>query len=140
MVDLTEYEQRGGLETPFELTKKHQRAQEESGRIREHAHRLAQQAPPLRPGQVSELSRLLGHRTPPHELMRWRLRLYCGHVVETTSHYTHKTLHSAFTGSTCCPECELDPATIVDGEAIGLAEEPPAPAGGDTDQVPLADV
>lgn len=72
--------------------------------------------------------------------MRWRLRLYCGHVVEKTSHYTHKTLHSAFTGETRCPECELDPATVVDGEAIGLTEEPPAPAGGDTDQVPPADV
>ncbi|OLT25903.1 hypothetical protein BJF82_12610 [Kytococcus sp. CUA-901] len=140
MVDLTEYEQRGGLETPFELTKKHQRAQEESGRIREHAHRLAQQAPPLQPGQVSELSRLLGHRTPPHELMRWRLRLYCGHVVEKTSHNTHKTLHSAFTGSTALPRVRAGPGAIVDGEAIGLAEEPPAPAGGDTDQVPLADV
>lgn len=127
MVDFTEYERRGNLETPFELTKKHQRAQEESERIREHAHRFAQQAPPLKPEQVAELSRLLGHRTPRHELMRWRLRLYCGHVVEKTSHYTHKTLHSAFTGSTRCPECELDPATIVDGEAICLAGECPAP-------------
>lgn len=75
MVDLTEYERRGSLETPFEPTKKHQRAQEESVRISEHAHGLAQQAPPLKPDRVAELSRLLGHRTPPHELMRWRLRL-----------------------------------------------------------------
>jgi hypothetical protein len=35
-------------------------------------------------------------------------------------------LHAAFTGSTSCPECGLDPATIVDGEAIGLVAEPEA--------------
>ncbi|BAK33121.1 hypothetical protein MLP_01070 [Microlunatus phosphovorus NM-1] len=58
--------------------------------------------------------------------MRWRLRLYCGHVLERTSHYTHKTLHNAFTGATSCPECGLDPATIVGGEAIGLEAEPKA--------------
>jgi len=59
--------------------------------------------------------------------MRWRLRLYCGHVVERTAHYTHKTVQAAFTGSTSCPECGLDPATVVDGETIGLQEEPPRP-------------
>lgn len=56
--------------------------------------------------------------------MRWRLRLYCGHVVERTAHYTHKTLHSALMSARACPECGLDPATIVDGEAVGLEAEP----------------
>ncbi|GAA0358184.1 hypothetical protein GCM10010151_54840 [Actinoallomurus spadix] len=85
-------------------------------------------SPPLSPRQIEDLGRILGAPKQPHELMRWRLRLYCGHVVEKRSHYTHKTLHSAFTGSTSCPECGLDPATIVDGEAIGLVEEPPGVA------------
>ena len=57
--------------------------------------------------------------------MRWRLRLYCGHVVERTAHQSHRTIHSAFTGSTACPECGLEPATVVAGEALGLAGEPP---------------
>lgn len=55
-----------------------------------------------------------------------RLRLNCGHVVERTSHSTHKTLHNAFTGSVSCPECGPDPVTVVDGKAIGLVAESPA--------------
>ncbi|WP_280198210.1 hypothetical protein [Nocardia cyriacigeorgica] len=81
--------------------------------------------PPLSPQRIASIGRILGKPTPPNELMRWRLRLFCGHIVEMRAHYTHKTLHSAFTGSVKCSECGADPATIVDGEAIGLAGEPP---------------
>ena len=62
--------------------------------------------------------------------MRWRLRLYCGHVVEKRSHFRNTTLHSAFMASTSCDQCGLYPATIVDGEAIGLVEEAPDAAEG----------
>jgi hypothetical protein len=54
--------------------------------------------------------------------------MYCGHIVERSAHASHRTLHAAFTGGAACPECGLDPATIVDGEAIGLVEEPPVKA------------
>lgn len=50
--------------------------------------------------------------TPGHQLMRWQLRLFCGHVVERTAHREHTTVARAFTSSRC-PECGLDPATIV---------------------------
>lgn len=40
-------------------------------------------------------------------------------------HYTHKTIHAAFTGSASRPECGLNLATIVNAEAIGLLEERP---------------
>jgi hypothetical protein len=83
-------------------------------------------APPLSPSQIKQIGRILGNPTPPHMLMRWQLRLYCGHVIEKRAHYTHKTLHAAFTGMIACSECSLNPATIVDGAAIGLAGEPPA--------------
>lgn len=84
--------------------------------------------PPLSPEQRDTLAQLLGRPTPPEELMKWRLRLYCGHVVERVAHYTHRDLHAAFTGSTSCTECGLDPATIVDGMAVGLVvERPTAP-------------
>lgn len=199
MVDLADYEQRGHLDAPFDLTKKHERAQRESERIRDavhcdvpgltwdeyiagrpcpgcglpyrdeerwesrgtmhmsaderarydaedtrfneahgecHAVRHSDSGSltthcgkccpmPLSPGQIEAVGRLLGRPKPRHELMRWRVRLYCGHVVEKRAHYTHKTLQAAFTGSTACPECGLDPATIVDGQAVGLAGEPP---------------
>lgn len=200
MVDLANYERRGDLQAPFELTKKHERTQQQCERIRdavrcdvapltweaysarkpcpgcglpyrdeelwefrgamhmtpdEHARYEAEASrfekahgdchamrhnvsgsltihcgkccpsPPLSPGQVEKIGRILGGPEQPHELMRWRLRLYCGHVVERRAHYTHKTLHAAFTGSVDCPECGLDPATIINGEVIGLEGEPP---------------
>jgi len=85
-------------------------------------------SPPMSPSKAAEIRSLLTREpTPPHQLMRWRLRLYCGHVAESAAHYTHKTLHGAFIGTIACPECGLDPATIVDGVAIGLAGEPPTP-------------
>jgi len=81
-------------------------------------------APPLSPTQIADIRRILSRPTRPGELMRWRLRLYCGHVVEKRAHYSHTTLHAAFTGRARCPQCGLDPATIVDGRAIGLQAEP----------------
>jgi hypothetical protein len=82
--------------------------------------------PPLSPAKLDEIARLMSSPMQPHELMMWRVRLYCGHVVEKRSHFTHTTLHSAFIGPMSCDQCGLDPATIVDGEAIGLVEEPPS--------------
>ena len=204
MVQITDYERRGDLRAPFELTKAAERAQKQSEQIRDSVRcdvpRLTWEQyaagepcpgcgrpyrddehwefkgtmhftdeeraryddedaryrqlhrecgggrhsvsgsltthctkccplPPMSPSQREEVDRILGKRTPPQELMRWRLRLYCGHVVERTAHYTHKTIHNAFIGSTSCPECGLGPATIVAGEAIGLAAEPNSAPG-----------
>ena len=65
--------------------------------------------------------------TPPHMLMRWRLRLYCGHVVERHAHAENPTAERAFMGQVSCVECGLDPATIVAARALGVVESPPAP-------------
>lgn len=71
-----------------------------SGSLTMHCSRC-RPMPPLSPAKVEEIVRILGrHRPiPPHGLMRWRVRLYCGHVVEKRSHFKNTTLHSAFTGS-----------------------------------------
>lgn len=66
--------------------------------------------------------------TPPHQLMRWRLRLYCGHVAERTAHVESRTVHAAFMGGVACPECRLDPATIVAARAIGPVASASEPA------------
>jgi hypothetical protein len=65
--------------------------------------------------------------TPPYMLMRWRLRLYCGHDVERTAHSENRTAERAFSALMSCPECGLDPATIVAARALGVVESPPAP-------------
>lgn len=80
--------------------------------------------PPLSPRQWEKVRTLLRTPTPPQQLMRWRLRLYCGHVVERRAHSSYKSPAEAFSGSLGCPECGLEPATIVDGAAIGLVQEP----------------
>lgn len=86
-------------------------------------------SPPLSPAQVEDLGRLLNRApTPDHQLMRWRLRFFCGHVVEKRSHISHKAVHSAFMGSSSCAECGLDPATIIDAEPLGPVAQTPKPA------------
>jgi hypothetical protein len=55
---------------------------------------------------------------PATDLTSWRLRLYCGHVVERPAHRTSLTVHAAFMGETKCPTCGLDPATIVAARAL----------------------
>ncbi|WIM87900.1 hypothetical protein PT015_24295 [Candidatus Mycobacterium wuenschmannii] len=82
--------------------------------------------PPLSPSQVERIGVLM-QPTPSHELMVWRLRLYCGHVVERTAHRSHRTVHAAFSGSVKCAECGCDPATVIDAQAVGLRAEPSKP-------------
>ncbi|WP_264079301.1 hypothetical protein [Mycobacterium szulgai] len=79
--------------------------------------------PPMSPSQLDRIHALLTP-TPPHELMVWRLRLYCGHTIERTAHRSHLTVHSAFSGSVRCTECDCDPATVIDARAVGLVAEP----------------
>ncbi|WP_338836206.1 hypothetical protein [Gordonia polyisoprenivorans] len=128
MGDLADYERRGDLDAPFVLTEKHERAQRAAEHIKAAARKIARDAPPLSPEPIATLSRIFRAPKQPRELMRWRLRLYCGHVVVSTAHCSHTTLRTAFTSSTSCPECGLDPALIVDGEAIGSPVELSAPA------------
>lgn len=82
--------------------------------------------PPMSPSRLDQVRALLTP-TAPHELMVWRLRLYCGRTVERTAHRSHKTVHSAFCGSIRCSECGCDPATVIDARAVGLAAEPLQP-------------
>ena len=107
-------------------TKRQVRRQREFEEIRVHAVAMAATAPPLTPEQLRTIATFIMNRPPASELVEWRLRLFCGHVVTRTSHHTNTTVHMAFTGTVACPECGLDPATIVSAEALRrLAPEPP---------------
>jgi len=66
---------------------------------------------------------LLSATRYPHTQMRWRLRLYCGHVCERTAHRENISAERAFHGVQC-PECGLD-GIVIDAEPLGLAGEPP---------------
>lgn len=56
--------------------------------------------------------------TPATDLVTWRLRLYCGHVVERTAHRSSTTIYGAFAGSLRCTECGLKPASIVAARVV----------------------
>ena len=122
------------LET-YELTRQDHRDQKTSQDIAEHARKAvaklhAEEAadPHLRQRRQEAVRRawtlLTANRTPDHEIMRWRVRLYCGHIVETTRHFEAEspTMHGS--SSMPCPDCGLNPARIVAYEPIGLLASP----------------
>lgn len=76
---------------------------------------------------VKVLEMLHSCPTPERDIMRWRVRLYCGHIVETRRHREKgkPTLHGS--SSMKCPECGKDPSGIVAFEPIGLAGQAPSP-------------
>jgi hypothetical protein len=121
------YEELGDPLADWSPSKQDKRRQAQSEQLRHHAHESVKDLPPLAPESIKAVASVLSHATPAHELMLWRLRLYCGHLVERSAHFTHKTVHAAFMASTSCPDCGLGPATIVAAEAIGLVSEPPHP-------------
>lgn len=106
-------------------TKTQARRQREREGLRDHAARVAADAPPLSQETLQRVAALLSHKTPASELVEWRLRLFCGHVITRTSHHTHTTVHSAFMGGIKCPECGLDPATIIGARALRRLESDP---------------
>ncbi|MEV5704775.1 hypothetical protein [Actinoallomurus sp. NPDC052274] len=119
--DLTDYEYLGDPDADRTLDFRDHRRQESFVEMAETAKQAAATAPPLEPEQIATL-RAVFHasaRRPDSELMRWRLRLYCGHVIERTSHISNKTVHQAFTGCARCSECGLYPATIIAAKPLG---------------------
>lgn len=83
--------------------------------------------PPLSPGQLRDVQSLMesakaAKSTQPR--VRWRLRLYCGHVVERSAPVAVKVWSQAFTSPLACAECGLDPATVVAAEAVAVEPTP----------------
>ena len=64
-----------------------------------------------------------------HEIMRWRVRLYCGHTMEMEAHYTYADPLSVGSYGRRCSECGRDRQTIVAFKPIGLRDESPEKAG-----------
>jgi hypothetical protein len=64
-------------------------------------------------------------QTHDYGLMRWRVRLYCGHIVETRRHCTIDAPTRHGSSSMPCRECGMDPAQIVAYEPLGMAAKPP---------------
>lgn len=63
----------------------------------------------------------MSFKTRDCEIMQWRVRLYCGHIVMTSRNGTVEdpTMHGL--SSMRCPECGKEPARIVAYEPVGLS-------------------
>jgi hypothetical protein len=66
-------------------------------------------------------------RARDQALTRWRLTLYCGHVVERTAHSSYATYTAAGGGQRVCEVCGIDPAFVVEGISLGPSAPPPPP-------------
>lgn len=67
---------------------------------------------------------MLSNEPEPWELMRWRIRLYCGHITETRQHITFDSPDHGRKAQDCS-ECDSKPMGIVAWEPIGPVGERP---------------
>lgn len=120
----------------YELTKRDHQDQRQAKELRQHVQeraavwRAEELADPKLGAARNENIRRAWHLitaspTPGYQIMRWRVRLYCGHIVEThrNNEVDQPRAHGA--ASMRCPECQLDPACIVAYEPLGMLAKPP---------------
>jgi len=66
-------------------------------------------------------------RSRDHELTRWQLTLYCGHIVERAAHSSYATYLAAAGGARSCEVCGVDPAFVVEEKSLGPVAPAPTP-------------
>lgn len=123
MTDLSEYQRKGDLAAPFNRTKNVERAQEQAQKLHDYVEEIVAKAPPIPPDARDKIAELLRPYAdvPKPGQMRWRLRRYCGDVVEETADEKHFDSDEAFKHLDRCPGCGRKPAVIVEAEPIGVA-------------------
>ncbi|MFD9196439.1 hypothetical protein ACFWCA_50675 [Streptomyces phaeochromogenes] len=109
----------------YQLTRPDRSRQHEAVQVHEWLQRHVAQAPRWSDKHWEQIQDLLGPPTPAWELQRWRLRLYCGHVIEATRLRKNPRPDGEFGDKERCPECGLDPAVIVAFEPLEPVAAPP---------------
>jgi hypothetical protein len=100
-----------------------ERAQEQAQKFHDYVQEIVAKAPPIPPDareQIAALLRPYGTAPKPAQV-KWRLRRYCGDVVEETADEKYLDPDMAFKHSEQCPACGRKPSVIVEAEPIGLA-------------------
>ncbi|MEE1738024.1 hypothetical protein PUR49_16155 [Streptomyces sp. BE147] len=111
-----EYKSHGLPLQAYELTRHDHRWQKDLENIQRAAHEQVAKhldevyADPVRAvahhERLSKVwKRIKSAKTPPHEIMRWRVRLYCGHVATTSCHAENDKPPR----STTCPRVRQKP-------------------------------
>jgi hypothetical protein len=82
--------------------------------------------PPLAPGTLAKIAHLLeaaGH-TPATQLMHWRLRLFCGHVIDYSTNPDRRDVSQ--TSGYDCPVCGATGRIAVAVQPVGVEPNPKA--------------
>ncbi|MGW6568446.1 hypothetical protein [Streptomyces sp. NPDC054975] len=135
-----EYRSSGVPLEEYELTREDHRRQKQSEEISEAVRLQVDediakcQAGPARAERrrqaFANVAKLMqSFKKADREIMRWRVRLYCGHIMEREAHYTYADPLSAGSYGRRCPECGGVRQTIVAFEPIGLRGAPPEETG-----------
>jgi hypothetical protein len=134
----TTYKSHGVPLECYELTRRDHRDQRTSEDIAEAVSRMAQQwraeeeaDPELRIRRLAGVRKVyeefLSVPVPDCDLMRWRVRLYCGHITVTRRHHTIEDPKLHGSSSMKCPECGKNPSHIVAYEPLGFVDQRPVP-------------
>jgi hypothetical protein len=120
-----EYLRHGVPLADYQLSKADHRRQHEAVQAHEWIQCQLANAPSWPDEHWERMTDLLGSPAPLWERHRWRLRLYCGHIIETTRLRSSPRPDQSVCDKEHCPECGLDPAVIVTFEPLGPAAHPP---------------
>ncbi|MGY5080929.1 hypothetical protein ACWIGX_28195 [Streptomyces nigrescens] len=122
-----EYESLGLPLGEYQLSRADHRRQREADGIAAWVEREVAKAPPWSEEKIREMQELFDSETgpPPWEYMRWRVRLYCGHIQEVERHRRASRPDEGVGADVPCAECGKDPAVIVAFEVVGPVAEPP---------------
>lgn len=120
------YESHGLPLDEYQLSRADHRRQSEGDEIAAWVERQVAKAPPWSEEQYQRVQAMLAsHTAPPSwEYMRWRVRLYCGHIQEIERH-CRDARPDRGTQDARCSECGKNPSVIVAFEVIGAVAEPP---------------
>ena len=81
---MTEYRSHGVPLEGYQVTKRDQRAQRDLEEMRKWVKIQVAKMPPWSDKKFAEMTQLLKLDGPPPPRARWRVRLFCGHIVEVT--------------------------------------------------------
>jgi hypothetical protein len=124
---MVEYSSHGLPLESYRLTRADHRGQADLERKMEWIRIQLENAPPVSAEGLRELMKILGPPTPDHELMRWRVRLFCGRIVEISRHARNEDPFGSRREHKECSDCDDRDQLIVAYESIGLLASPPVP-------------
>jgi hypothetical protein len=123
---MTEYRSHGVPLESYKTTKKDHRSQHELEEMMKWVEiQVAKFPTRISEAKAQRLVSLLGLDEPAPQQMRWRVRLYCGHIIEVTRHAGDEVPNTSVCRYERCAPCTERKQMIAAYEPIGLLPPPP---------------